>query len=260
MNEDSSLNIVSDVPDVPQLRATRVVPAQKWCAYTYLIAKEPKEGIHGTLKVLCVGSTQEEVKSTLRAMWDAKELNPHLPFVRVAATGHWQFLNVAAKEELSDAYNMQTKSMATEFGKEFDERRREAERELRERAAELQRDQEEELKNGEDTFETYTFNRMRKVGVIDRIRVLEEELKKMKKLKVETIRTIHQLERAHPLFRRKFEKDAAPMVHKEQYQEDEIPQEELDQIAADQGLLEEIPAEKSEEAKGKEEEIPFEEN
>lgn len=206
MNPDRVIQAKVEVPKSSQLHATRAVPKQDYCAYVYLIALEPKDNVHGIIKVLCTGESIKECEQIIAAMFNSNELEHHLNFIRIAPTGSWRYLIPGGEPTAEkDVFNIQTGSTTANFGKEVDERRRKQNRELKEKVELLIKESEEAVEDDPNSYETYMFQRVKNTGANQQIQELKKEKKRMEKLAKDSSNKLTRLESEFPEYKQRFE-------------------------------------------------------
>ncbi|MFS8159287.1 MAG: hypothetical protein ACMG6E_03575 [Candidatus Roizmanbacteria bacterium] len=199
MAESQNQRIVASNIDVPKLNATRPLPGQEYCAYVYLIATKPENNVHGVINVLCTGKTEKEVEDTVKAMFDSGQLSAHLNFVRITGSGTWRFLIPGGEPTAEkDIYNIKTQATTSEFAKSFDEKRRKQNKELKARVELLMKESQEAIEDDPESFETYKFMHVRRVGVRQQLEEMAKEKVRLDQLELESTAKINELDVKFP--------------------------------------------------------------
>lgn len=186
-----------------KLQSTKPEKGQEWCAITYLLVPEPKTSTYGTLKVLCFGSTCEEVETILGDMMKDGRVEKSLPFMQIIKTGDWRKL-VAGGEKSDTTASMNTEdgTIVAEVQKEKAKRNADAAKELDARMKEVQA--EAEGKTVESPYDEYARYRTQRVMAIQRKKQLEEDLKLVNQALGNAITRVKVIESEHGNFRLKF--------------------------------------------------------
>ena len=118
-------NIQKDTMSVDHLQVTKSLPGQEYCAFVYLLVKNPETPLYGVTKVLCTGSSMDEVENHVTTMIDNGTLEKDLPSIKICRTGHYKYLLAGASDnDQKEAYNVQTKEKIIDTKKIAAERRK----------------------------------------------------------------------------------------------------------------------------------------
>lgn len=191
----------------PGLKLHYTVPlkGQEWCAITYFLVPEPKTTTYGTLKVICFGSTCEEVEKTIGEMIVDGRLEKSLSFIQVIKTGDWRKLVAGGeKSDMTLKMNIEDGTILSEVRKETAKKNADAARELDARIKQVQ----EEAKGNitQSPYDEYKRYRTQRTMAIERRKQLTEELKQVNQALGNSIVKIKMIESQHGNFRLKFDK------------------------------------------------------
>lgn len=214
MNQETQ--ILKQVDSGLKLQNTPPEKGQEWCAVTYLLVPEPKTSTYGTFKIICFGSTCQEVEATLSKMMKDAKVEKALPFIQIIKTGEWRKLVAGGeKSDVSVSMNALDGTILSEVHKERSRRNAEATREMEEQ---MNRVKEEAAgKNFETPYEEYERFRTQLNMAIQKQLQLEKDLKQVKQARGNAITKLKVIESQHGNFRLKFDqeykiKDSPPEI------------------------------------------------
>lgn len=216
---ETGTKILTNDEVLPNLHPTPPPQGQTYCAFTYLLVKDPKTPEYGILKVLCTGSTKKEVETTVATMMKSGELEPEIPFVSIRRTGYYTKIVAGGDPAVpKDNIDVQTGEVVNEIKKEAAEKRKKEMKEMERRLDDLAESSKEKADSASDSFETYKYHRVQAMMVTQRIAQLETELKEVQKVKKKAATKIVQLEREFGTYPHRFEKEMEKnrQAHKEQ--------------------------------------------
>lgn len=214
--------ILNEQENIPNLHHTKSPVGQEFCAYTYLLIKEPKTPQYGVIKILCTGSSAMEVEQKVAAMMKSGELEPEIPFVSIRRTGHYSYLVAGGDPKVvKEGVDVQTGELVNEVKKTTADKRKKEMKEMERRLDDLAESGQEKAEASSDPFDTYKYHRIQASMVTQRMKQLEDELEYIKKIKKKAATNIVQLERQHGNFRMRFEKEmeAERKTHLKQMEE-----------------------------------------
>lgn len=187
------------------LHNSKPLPEQKWCAYTYLLAKVPQDNKYGVIKVICTGATEEAVKKTVTTMLNEGNLEKNLPSIKYCPTGEYKLLiNGSDPVAEKDVYNTTTKTMTTELEREITDKKKKAAQELREAEAKLREESEDALINDPYSFDTYCAHRGALTTASSRLIQLQGEMDMIKKVKERAQKAVNEITRKHGNYKLKY--------------------------------------------------------
>lgn len=206
--EEVKPTIIKDEMSVGNLKVTKPISGQEWCAFVYLLVKEPKDGLYGVVKMICTGSSMAEVENRVIEMIDKGEIEKDLPTICIQKTGYYRYLAAGGDPNAQkEAYNVNTKEKIIEPRKIAAERRKEQIAETNRQMEELREESEKGRDQNPDSYENYKFYKVQ-VGMIDPyIKKAEMELEELKKTKAKSIKEVQRVERQFGNYRLKFEKE-----------------------------------------------------
>lgn len=182
-------------PSIPFIRSNPL-EGQKWCLMTYAIPREIKDDVYAIVKPIGMYPTEEAADEAGR-----KELLTHqqsMKVIKVSKTGEWVMIkspitmNISSYDRIDK--NGDVKRMVGEMNHDIDKAREDEEREMREYAKEMKR-QEDALSN-KDTVEYYTMLRIKYESNPGIIVSYKEEIARMAKeiVRTEALNKDHERE------------------------------------------------------------------
>jgi len=235
------INVIDekDTPNKPDLKSTKVSAEQQWCAFTYYIAKEPVNNVHGLFKIICTGYTADAVQHEVHRLIDNGELEETIPFVNISKTGTWRKIipggDPKAEQEKYEPAGKAVKTMAI---MDNHQRRADAERELRERQKMLLEEQEKDVDRF--SYDRYVILRNRLMDYDFKEQESIDRKKAIEKARVKVLNEVKQVEQKMGNFKMMY----AKRMHQQIAAQQEQAQQSNAEIAArHQALLDKEKAE-----------------
>ena len=190
------------------LKSSKPLDGQEFCAYVYLLSQEPVNNIHGLFKVIATGSSSDAVQNTITKMIDQGKLEANLPHINIGPTGTYgRLMSGEDPKAERDVYNTSTKRVVTQIENEITEKRKAAANEVKEATKRVQEESKQNIADDPESYETYTAHRGRLVTVSTRLKQLEGELEFLKNIKKKTILAIREVEKKHAPYKLKYKRD-----------------------------------------------------
>lgn len=191
-----------------ELQRTLPPQEQEWCAYTYLLLPAPQENVHGVIKILCTGRSEEHVRSTIQAMFDSGQLEAGLPFVRIRPTGRWHYI-IPGNDPRAEvnAYNTDNKEFVTGAESQITGKRKQQAKDVRMRMKQLEREAKDQSEEDPKSYEVYAHLRVKEQSIKSWLKIEEKAVAEQKQHLVEANRRRIALEREMPAYKRQFEKE-----------------------------------------------------
>lgn len=206
--EEQKTQIISSGVSIDNLKITPSPSGQEYCAFTYLLVKDPKTPCYGIIKVLCTGRTMEEVETRVTEMMDNGTLEKEIPFVKITKTGGYRYLIAGGQDDdPKEAYNLQTKEKIVEPRKMLAERRKQQMKDMNEQMEDLRKESQEERETNPDSYEVYKFYKVQLDMIDPYIKRAEAELKKLIETKKKSINNVQRVERQFGNYRLRYEKE-----------------------------------------------------
>lgn len=204
------------------LKPTRPVPTQIYCAYTYLLLPEIVNGTAGIIKILCTAPSEEECDKILQAMFESGELELEIPFVRVCPTGIYKYLRAGGDpKDDKEVYNDTLKKNVTQEREKLLQAKKKEKESIDRRFDALQKESQENIVASEDTFDNYATVKNTELSLRSFINNQERELRKLKKKLVDATKRRVTLDRKYPKFARLYKEKSKAV---EEPLEQEIPE------------------------------------
>jgi hypothetical protein len=217
--EESKTKILIEGGDLPNLHSTPSAPGQEYCAFTYLLIKDPKTPEYGIIKVLCTGPTIDDVQQRVASMMKSGQIEPEIPFVAIRRTGRYVRLIAGGDPKvLKEGVDVQTGQLVNEVKKMNVDKRKAEMKEMDRRLDELKESSEEKATTAPDPFEAYKYSRVQAMMAAQRSSQLEDEMKEVNKIKKKAANSISRIESQYGTFKKRFEQemDTNRKAHKDQ--------------------------------------------
>lgn len=212
-----------------ELQNTTPLKGQEYCAYVYLMGKEPRNGVHGLIKIICTGSSEKDVKANVAQLMNDNKLEKNLPHINIGPTGTYGHITSGSNPDADkEIYNTVTKQMVTEIDNDITEKRKAAAREVREATKKVQQESNEAMEEDPFSYETYCAHRSMYVTAASRVKQMEGELEHIKMIKNKALKARREVEKKHPAYRLKY---------KQQYVNAETEEEEEEEKGGRDDLL-----------------------
>ena len=215
--EETSNKIIVNEEVIPKLHNSPSPKGQEWCAYTFLLIPNPQTDNYGIVKVLCFGTTKQEVEKQVHEMLDDGRIEKGIPFVRVCPTGVYRYLKAGGDDrDMKESYDLNTKESIIESSQLIADKRKKEMREMKDRMDELKSEAKDERKQDPDSYEAYIFHRNQLDMSRQREKQLSSEVEVLKKILLKATKEVKRIESQHGNYKLKFSTQFSKPVEAEE--------------------------------------------